>query len=174
MNLRGISNTSLGFSGLFTLLIMGITCALAPTFCFGHSSPPEIVQGQRALFQMMGYANLKKADFYDHHPHGTPSDFVAFLDSEQGEVLWPPTTDHVWEEDSTTRVRDSSTGRVLRPESVEFVAHEVDPDLGRQLVFIPDDQEMRMTVECYDDPDGRPVNILQWDFPTNATEYDFD
>ncbi len=171
---RGIANSSLGWSGFFALCIMGATCAIAPMMCWNRSSPPEIIQSQRALFQMMGHDNLSEAGFYDVYPDATPSDFVDFIHSEEGDVLWPATTDHVWEDDTPTRVVDPSTDQLMRPEGVEFVAHEVDPDRGMQLVYIPNDEDGEFIVECYIEPDERPVRVLTWEFPTAAREFDLD
>lgn len=160
---------------LFPLLLLGATCFAIPVMCFDRASPPEVVQGQRALFQVMGEDNLKKTDFFDLHPDGHPSDFVEFYATDAADPLRPKTTDFVWSDDTgDVRVVDTDTDQLMIPEGVDLVALEVDPDRGQQLVYIPDDDEGRMRIECYDDPDDRPTAVLDWEFPTRGDEFSFD
>lgn len=155
---------------IVTFLLLCLSCILTPFLCFDMSSPPEIVQSQRALYQVMAADNLAQTDFFDDYPDATPSDFVAFWQSDAARVLEPPPTDHRWPEKDAYPLRDSDTNWHYRPRAVDFVPLEYDPHRGAQLVFLPNDDNSRMFVECYEADSKRPVKTLDWAFPTSGAE----
>ncbi len=171
--MRGLRNLhKFSFKTIITMVVFVASCVALLLMCSERASPPSVVQGQRVLYQMMGADNLSQLDFSTRYPDESPSDFVEFLDTEDAEPLWPPTTDHQWEGSDPVRIVDQSTNQLMRPENVDFVAFEVNPELGKQLVYIPDDESGEMRVESYDDPTARPTGVQVWYFPTNGREAD--
>lgn len=151
--------------GLAVFVAVGVLCF--KNFYVGSAGPADLRQGQRVLVQMMGERTLEHVGFFEAYPEGGPSDFVEFVGSEKGQVLWPRTV-REFHRESTDPTRQETPGRALRPDDVGFSAWEPDPSLGRQLVYIPDDEESVMYIEGYDEAVDEPVHRWVVDFPTDA------
>ncbi|MFP4596886.1 MAG: hypothetical protein ACLFVJ_01455 [Persicimonas sp.] len=51
--------------------------------CAEQPGSAQVRQGQRIIYQMMGEETLREVGFYEAHPQGRPSDFVAFVETER-------------------------------------------------------------------------------------------
>jgi hypothetical protein len=155
---------------LFSMVIMvGSTFYICHGIYRSSEGPSDMRMGQRVVYQMMGQQTLEHLGFFERDPEAEPSDFVAFIDSEEGEVLWPPTMrEHgAAQRDYAANYRPIE-GRLLRPNGLEYNAYEPDPTLGRQLVYFPDDEAGVVHIHGYDEPFDEPVHRWVYEFPTEA------
>lgn len=156
---------------VLSLLIMLPLFALmgwAISECSKQSGSPEIQTGQRIMYQMAGSQTLDKAGFYDVHPDGAPSDFVAFVQSRRGAKLWPsePKSDRGFE----PSYRQTSSPRIVKPADLTFAAYERTSRDGPQIVYRPDDANQKLIIEGYDPGSEEPAFVYDFDFPTDAGE----
>lgn len=163
---------------LFIAAVVGALLIGLGTFGYNFLSlnltgPDDMRQGQRVIYQMMGEETLEHLGFFDLYADATPSQWVAYIDSRRGQVLWPPTTEE-YRSDHTDPMREEIPGRLLRPTGLEYSAYEPDPALGRQLVYIPDDEEGVVHIHGYDEPFDEPVHTWVYEFPTDASFLDFE
>ncbi len=162
--MRGLRNI-----GVFQFLGFVVTAAIAAHLLVKWSAQPgsvELRQGQRIVYQIMGEETLREVGFYKAYPQGRPSDFVRFADSHQARRLWPQSVSEF--NDSDQKLAKPDPGRVLRPDDLSFSAHEPDSTRGKQIVYIPHDEEGQIEVRGYETPDAEPVFTYEWDFPTDA------
>lgn len=164
---------SLGIRGSLAALLFVATGMIWFMNCYEDSHDSELSQGQRVIYQMMGAENLERAGFFDEYPEARPSDFVEFVDSEQGEVLWPPTTAEYYASHDPTRRPGSGPGRQLQPNNITFTPYRVDPSGGKQVVYVPHDDLGKMEFRGYRSPDAEPFQISMWDFPSTGQAIDF-
>ncbi|MFP4596885.1 MAG: hypothetical protein ACLFVJ_01450 [Persicimonas sp.] len=57
---------------------------------------------------------------------------------------------------------------MLKPDGLSFSAREPVNALGKQIVYIPRDDDGQMEIRGYEHPEAKPVFIYKWDFPTDA------
>ena len=168
-----MATKALGIRGSLVLLIFFIASTMWCLDCFESSYDTELNQGQRVLYQMMGPENLQYAGFFDEYPEARPSDFVEFINSEQGQILWPPTMSEHRDNADPTKRSGSSTGRLLQPDGITFTPHAVNPTAGKQVVYIPHDDVGKIEFKSYLSPDERPFKTSMWDFPSTGKEIEF-
>jgi hypothetical protein len=109
---------------------------------------------------MMSPRKLEAAGFAG----AEPSDFVAFINSDVGVVLWPPREDSPFA-DETEIEQSRSIGETLLPKEIAYKRNRPDPDGGRQIVYRADDEAGEIVVEAYEDPSSDPVFVQRWKFP---------
>ena len=136
-----------------------------------ESRPTDLNQAQQVLYQMMGEENLRAVGFYEAYPEGKPSDFVAFVESEAGSKLWPPSVSEF--RSSAVGQAGQKAGRILRPDHVGFSAYEPDPSLGSQVVYIPDDEEGVIEFHGHRSAHQEPVQTSRWEFPSEGRRIRF-
>lgn len=156
---------------VLSLLIMLPLFALmgwAISECSKQPGSYEIRTGQRIMYQIAGSQTLEKAGFYEAHPDGTPSDFVAFVQSRRGAKLWPSgaSSDDGFE----PSYRQTSSNRIEKPAALTFAAHQRTSYDKPQIVYRPDDANQKLIVEGYDPGRDEPAFVYDFDFPTDAGE----
>lgn len=156
-----------GLVGMLVTMFFGAQILIR---CNEQPGSAELQRGQRIMYQVMGEDTLRKAGFYEAYPEGRPSDFVEFADSEAGRVLWPITIAQY--KGSSLETAGRGPGRVLRPEALSFSAHRPDPDAGKQIVYVPLDEEGQIQLRGLEAPDAEPAFVYTWDFPSDAGEVD--
>ncbi len=161
---------ALGF--IFTAVVFVGSCGFCCYSWHSGSYDYQLQRGERVMHSMMGEENLESAGFFEAYPEGRPSDFMEFLEAEQGESLWPPTPrEFRAQADVPELARDSE--QPLTPEALKFVAYEVDPgDPIRQIVYIPNDEEGVFDLRGYVDPTESPIHTWTLPFPTDAEPID--
>lgn len=155
----------LGACGLIWFIGLGIM------FAIFDRSHPDLNQAQQVLYQMMGEENLRAVGFFEMYPDGKPSDFMAFVETEAGSRLWPPSVSEF--RASAEGQAGQRAGRILRPDDVGFSAYQVDPSLEKQVVYIPDDQEEVIEFQGYLSPHEGPVQTSRWEFPSSGKKIRF-
>ncbi len=161
-----------GLRGTLGGLVFIVTATLWYLNCLDATHDPGLNQGQRAMYQMMGEETLKRAGFYDIYPDGRPSDFVEFIESEEGQKLWPQTTDEYYSSHDPTRRPGSGPDRILQPSQITYTPFEVDPSAGKQVVYIPHDDLGKIEFRGYRDPQRGPFQTSKWPFPSDANPID--
>ena len=141
-------------------------------YCMWDSYDRSLLRGHAVIVEMTGEPNLEKAGFYDAYPDGSPSDFVEFMDSEEGEAYWPPTNREYRQQFEHPDLVDEPQ-RALSPNNLVYVAHRPDDAEMRQLVYIPDDDAGQLELIGYRDPGDAPLYEWTVDFPSDADEIDF-
>lgn len=136
-----------------------------------RGSRAELNQAQQALYQMMGTPNLENSGFLEAHPDKRPSDFVAFLQTDQGASLWPPSVAEFYE--SPQGLAGQRPGRILRPTQVNYSAYEVDFTFQAQIVYIPLDEDGMIEFQGFLSPHEPPVQTSRWKFPSTGKEIPF-
>ena len=128
----------------------------------------ELRRAERVFGQMSGEQTLESSGFFEAYPDGGPSDFVEFLNSDEGAKVWPQTTreyyNRPYSDDQTPTVK----GRLLRPNDVDFRPYEVDPEGGKQLIYIPDDEGGAFELQVYLVPDEGPLHTTRLPFPSES------
>ena len=163
--------TPLEALGVLVAIVLFVgTCGYAFFHCYSGSYDYDLQLANRVLNEMMGEETLQEAGFFDTHPEATPSAFVEFIDDSPGDDLWPPTRRQF--QSDLHPGADDDPGRTLHPADVVFVTDEPDPDEGKQLVYIPDDDAGEMHVEAYLSPDDDPLYTWTHSFPTDADPID--
>ncbi len=164
---------SLGLRGTLAGMVFIVTAFMWYLNCYELGHDPALNQGQRVLYQIMGEDNLQQVGFYDAYPQGRPSDFVEFVNSEEGEVMWPKTASEYYSTHDPTRRPGSGPDRILQPSALTFTPHEVDPSAGKQVVYIPHDDLGKIEFRSYRDPQRDPFQTSKWDFPSDGKAIDF-
>ncbi len=161
-NIKTVIAFALTFGGIAYFIVRGSE----------QPGSPALQQGQRVMYQVMGRETLQSAGFYSAHPGGQPSDLVEFLETQQGQRLWPKTVSE--HRDGQIAGAERSPRRVLMPDHLSFTANEPDPSAGTQIVYVPRDEQGQMEVRGYESPSAKPVFIYTWDFPTDAGKVPLD
>ena len=106
-------------------------CSLA---CRDATPPPpkNLTEGARVIREMMRSRNLEAASFYESHPDPKPSDFVSYINSGPGEVLWPPREDSPFADDIQSG-QSHSIGEGVIPKGIAYRRNRPDPDGGLQV-----------------------------------------
>lgn len=164
---------ALGIRGSLAALIFIVTGTIWLMNCFEGTYDGELSQGQQVIYQMMGPENLEYAGFFDEYPEARPSDFVEFVTSEKGQVLWPPTIREHRDNHDPTKRPGAGAGRFLQPDNITFSPYRVDPSGGKQVVYIPHDDLGQIEFKGYVTPDERPFQTSKWDFPSTGKAIDF-
>ena len=126
--------------------------------------PKDLVTAALILRDMMSEANLDRAGFLKAFPDAKPSDFVRFIGSEQGNVLWPPREESPFaDEDEIALSR--ARGETLIPRGIAFRRGSPDPNQSRQIVYRADEARGEVVVEGYLAPDAEPVLVYRWRLP---------
>jgi hypothetical protein len=113
---------------------------------------------------MMSPRKLEAAGFPKPQTEAKPSDFIRFINSDVGAVLWPPRED--WPFADGLEVEQSrAMGETLIPKGIAYKRNRTDPDEGRQIVYRADDEAGEIVVEAYEDPSTDPVFVQRWKFP---------
>ncbi|MFU8803846.1 MAG: hypothetical protein ACNA8W_08575 [Bradymonadaceae bacterium] len=141
---------------------------------FAFRAPDEwydFQTGERVLKQMMGERTLQTGGFFEAYPEGGPSDFVNYVNTEEGAIMWPMTRREYHSISSLDQAHASHhhkpiKGRFLRPDDVEFQPHELNPAGGRQLVYIPFDDRGIIEVRAYESPQSEPLFVSHLPFPS--------
>ena len=152
-------------SSLCSLLAVG--CILTVTSaCRAPSHPPpeDLDDGAQVIREMMSPQKLEKAGFYGAHPEAKPSDFLRFINSDMGAVLWPPREDSPFA-DELELEQSRTIGETLIPKGIAFKRNRPDPNGGRQIVYRADDTRSEIIVEAYADPTSEPLFVRRWKFP---------
>ena len=155
-----------------SLFSLAYSCAAAATLSLGTSAcrapappPPEdLDNGARVIREMMSPRKLEAAGFYGAHHEAKPSDFVGFISSDIGAVLWPSREGALFA-DELDPEQSRAIGETVIPKGVAFKRNRPDPNGGRQIVYRADDEAGEVVVEGYVDPSSDPVFVRRWEFP---------
>lgn len=150
---------------LLPCLLFVATAGYMCKTCYYDSYDLNLNLGKTALVEMMEPKHLEAAGFYELYADPTPSDFVEFINSKEGQKLWPVTTAE-WRASFDHPKAVESPERNLLPERTDFHAHEPDPSDHRQIVYIPLDDTGQIELVGYLDPDEKPV--YEWTVPFPA------
>jgi hypothetical protein len=140
------------------LIVWGPACRVAPP------PPPDLVDAAQVLREMTSRRHLDQAGFFEVHPEAKPSDFVSFINSDLGEVLWPPREDSLFADEIEIE-QARATGQTLIPSGIAYTRNRPNPDVKRQIVYRADDEEGEIVVEAYTDPTGEPVFVRRLRLP---------
>lgn len=155
-----------------SLILMVVTTGyMCSSMLIAYQGPEDMRLGQRVIYQMMGEETLEHVGFFEAYPEATPSQWVEYINSEEGQFLWPRTS-REFHRDHTNPMREHTPGRLLRPTDLEYSAYEPDPALGRQLVYIPDDEEGLVHIQGFDSPFDEPIHTWSYEFPSDASFLD--
>ena len=144
-------------------------CGYALFAWYGGSYDRSLLRGHEVIVQISGEETLKQAGFYSAYPEGRPSDVVDFVDGDEGQVQWPK-TDREYRDQFAHPDLVDSPGRALMPRDLEFVAHQRELEAGRQIVYVPRDDEGVLDIRGYADDD--PLYEWELQFPSDAAEID--
>ena len=126
--------------------------------------PPDLRQGARVIRDMVSVEKLRAAGFFEAYPDPKPSDWMSFVQSELGVVLWPPREDGPFA--SELEIEQSrAIGETVIPAGLTFSAERPDTEKARQIVFRADDATGEIVVEGYVDPNSAPVFTERWSLP---------
>lgn len=140
--------------------------------CSEQPGSPALHTGQRIIYQMAGSQTLEKAGFFETYPDGRPSDFVRFLQSRRGDILWPPAPPE--KNGYEPSYRQSSDNRIQKPDSLTFSAHDRTTREKPEIVYLPDDANHQIIVKGFDPGQDGPAFVYEFDFPTAAGEIPLD
>ena len=139
--------------------------ASAATYVSCQTPPPpppkDLTEGALVILEMMSPHKLDAAGFYRAYPDPKPSDFVSFINSDLGAILWPPRADSPFADDSEIE-QSRAIGETVIPKGIAFKRNRPDPDGGRQIVYRDDDQTGEIVVEAYIDPMAEPIFTRRW------------
>ncbi len=127
--------------------------------------PQNLTDGARVIREMIRSRNLEAAGFFESYPNPKPSDFVSYINSELGVVLWPPREDSPFAGDDIELEQFRSIGEGVIPKGIAYRRNRPDPDGGLQVVYRADDETGEVIVEAYTDPTSEPVFIRRWKLP---------
>lgn len=153
------------------LIMLGIFAGLGWLIPKWSEQPgsPALRTGQRIMYQMAGSQTLDKAGFYNIYPDGRPSDFVSFVQSRSGQILWPPRNNP--KKSMTAPSFDGGMGnRLAQPANLTFAAYERTNWQQPQIVYSADEADQKLLVRGYDPGKEEPMFVYDFDFPTDATE----
>lgn len=128
----------------------------------------EFRMGQRVFNQMIAEETLQSGGFYEAYPEGMPSDFVAFLETEQGARFWPVTISEYHRRERMNFENQGIKGRFLIPDALSFSAHRPDFSAGKQLVYIPHDADGLIELQGHNAPDAAAIFIKRLPFPSES------
>lgn len=136
------------------------------TTCVSCQTPPptqpeDLAKGALVIREMMSPRKLDAADFYRTYPEPQPSDFVRFINSDVGAILWPPREDSPFADESEIE-HSRAIGETVIPKGIAFRRNRPDPEGGRQIVYRADDDTGEIVVEAYTDPAEEPVFTRRW------------
>ena len=126
--------------------------------------PRDLIDGAQILREMMSPRKLNAAGFLDSYPNPKPSDFVGYINSEMGMVLWPPREDSPFADDIELK-QSRAIGETVLPKGVAYRRNRPDPDGGHQIVYRADDESGEVIVEAYTDPAAAPIFTRRWKLP---------
>jgi hypothetical protein len=154
-------------SSLCSWLAVGCILTVTPA-CQAPAPPPpeDLDDGAQVIREMMRPRKLEKAGFYGAHPEAKPSDFLSFINSDMGIILWPPREDSPFA-DELELEQSRAIGETVIPKGIAFKRNRPDPSIGRQIVYRADDDSGEIVVEAYIDPSAEPVFVRRWKFPPN-------
>ena len=140
-----------------------IACVATCVSCQTPTPPPpkDLTDGSLVIREMMSSRKLDAAGFYRAYPDPKPSDFVSFINSDLGAILWPPREDSPFADNSQIEP-SRATGEAMIPKGIAFKRNRPDPDGGRQIVYRHDDENGEIVVEAYVDPKTEPVFTRRW------------
>lgn len=149
--------------------IVGSSCAaglLLQTSCRPLDPPPprDLVDAARVIEEMLSYRRLEAAGFYDAYPDPRPSDFVSYINSDLGVMLWPPREGSPFT-DPFEMEASRSIGETVIPKGIAYRRNRCDPEGGRQIIYRADDESGEVVVEAYADPSVEPVLTRRWKLP---------
>lgn len=153
-------------SSLCSWLAVGCILTVTPA-CQAPAPPPpkDLDDGAQIIREMMSPRKLEAAGFYGTHPEAKPSDFLSFINSDIGVVLWPPREDSPFA-DELELEQSRAIGETVIPKGIAFKRNRPDPNGGRQIVYRADDDNGEIVVEAYIDPSAeQPVFVRRWKFP---------
>jgi hypothetical protein len=113
---------------------------------------------------MMSPRKLEAAGFPSPISGAKPSDFIGFINSDVGAILWPPREDSPFA-DGLEIEQSRSIGETVIPKGIAYKRNRPDLDGGRQIVYRADDEAGEIVVEAYEDPSSDPVFVRRWKFP---------
>ncbi len=140
-----------------------IACAATCVSCQTPPPPPpkDLADGALVIREMMSPRKLDAAGFYRAYPDPKPSDFVSFINSDLGAILWPPREDSPFADDLEIE-QSRAIGETVIPKGIAFRRNRPDPEGGRQIVYRDDDKNGEIVVEAYIDPRAEPVFTRRW------------
>lgn len=150
----------MGGRGLALGLLLGGLACQAPA----PPPPQNLVDAARIIREMMRREKLETAGFYGSYPNPKPSDFVGYISSDRGGVLWPPREASPFADD-LEHGQWRSLGGTLLPRGIAYRRNRPDPDRGAQIIYRADDESGDVIVEAYTDPAGRPILVRRWKLP---------
>lgn len=134
--------------------------------CQAPAPPPpqDLASGARVIREMMKPAKLRDAGFFESYPDPRPSDFVSFINSDLGVILWPPSEDSPLLGELELE-QSRAIGETIIPAGIAYSENRPNPDGGRQIVYRADDESGEVVVEAYSDPGTAPVFVRRWKLP---------
>lgn len=138
-------------------------CASICVSCQTPLPPPpqDLADGVMVIREMMSPHKLDAAGFYQAYPDPKPSDFVNFINSDLGTILWPPREDSPFTDELEIE-QSRAIGETVIPKGIAFRRNRPDPQGGRQIVYRADDENNQVVVEAYIDPEDVPVLTHRW------------
>jgi hypothetical protein len=120
-----------------------------------------LAKGALVIREMMSPRKLDSAGFYRAYPEPKPSDFVRFINSDVGAILWPPREDSPFADESESD-HSRAIGEPVIPKGIAFRRNRPDPEGARQIVYRADDDTGEIVVEAYTNPAEEPVFTRRW------------
>jgi hypothetical protein len=163
--LRSMVN-AFGVRGTISIFVLLATAAVVMVRIVAPEGQEDFRQAERVIGQMTASTTLESVGFFDEYPNGSPSQFVAFLETDKGQRLWPMTIreHHQYRYDNPGI--STMKGRFLRPNDVAFVASSRAPSKGRQVVYEARDDAGFIELRGYDPEHEGPVFLRQIPFPS--------
>lgn len=126
---------------------------------------PDLARGARVIREMLSIQQLRRAGFYEAHAEAKPSDWMEFIDSDIGVVLWPPREDGVMMGELEIE-QSRAVGETVIPAGITYHPNQPLPGTRRQITYRADDASGEIVVEAYLDPLAEPVLTYRWMLPT--------
>ncbi|GJL80268.1 MAG: hypothetical protein NPINA01_32570 [Nitrospinaceae bacterium] len=125
---------------------------------------PELEQAIKVVRHVSSEKQLKSSSFLILSGEKTPSNFLTWMFSAMGTAEWY-VADGPSIEFSPDELEHIKRITPLVPENVAIVADHPDPEKGKQVVVISDDNKNIIVVEGYLDPKEPHVLRKEWHFP---------
>ncbi len=140
-------------------LVLSLACQAPPP-----PLPRDLVDAAQVIREMMARRKLVTSGFFESYPKATPSNFVSFINSDLGGILWPPREDSIFADEIETE-QTRNAGETVIPEGIAYTRNRPNPDIKRQIVYRADDESGEIVVEAYADPSAEPLFVRRWKLP---------
>jgi len=148
----------------FAITILTSCLLLLLSSCGGSDVPKPLDRAIQAAYQMTSAGMLEKSAFYALYPNGTPRQYVSFIFSDIGASEMPPVEGSG--ELSPEEAEFMPAGIMpVWPAGVGMTHSKPNPEMGMQVVWKWDDEQRKIILEGYVDPNNPPVIVQESDLP---------